>query len=67
MQDLDQSHPQWEIEADYLGQLCATLLVTVSPRRIVMGGGVMRQARLLPLIRWRLLHWLGGSMDAADG
>jgi fructokinase len=33
------SHPQWEIEADYLGQLCAQLVLTISPRRIVIGGG----------------------------
>jgi fructokinase len=63
LQDLDQSHPQWEIEADYLGQLCALLVFTVSPQRIVMGGGVMSQARLLPLIRQRLLHWLGGYIN----
>jgi fructokinase len=66
LQDLDHSHPQWEIEADYLGQLCALLVVTVSPQRIVMGGGVMTQARLLPLIRQRLLHWLGGYIDRSE-
>jgi fructokinase len=63
---LDESHPQWEIEADYLGQLCAQLVLTVSPRRIIMGGGVMSQARLLPLIRPRLSHWLGGYIDRRE-
>jgi fructokinase len=63
LQELDHSHPQWEIEADYLGQLCALLVVTVSPQRIVMGGGVMSQVRLLPLIRRRLLYWLGGYIN----
>ena len=66
LQQLDEAHPQWEIEADYLGQLCAQLVVTVSPQRIVMGGGVMSQARLLPLIRPRLLHWLGGYIDRSE-
>ena len=66
LQQLDATHPQWEIEADYLGQLCAQLVVTVSPRRIIMGGGVMSQARLLPLIRQRLLHWLGGYIDRGE-
>jgi fructokinase len=61
--ELDETHPQWEIEADYLGQLCSQLVVAVSPRRIVMGGGVMSQPRLLPLIRPRLRHWLGGYID----
>jgi fructokinase len=63
---LDESHPQWEIEADYLGQLCAQLVATVSPQRIIMGGGVMSQARLLPLIRPRLRHWLGGYIDRRE-
>ncbi len=45
---LDAAHPQWELEADYLGQLCAQLVFTLSPQRIVMGGGVMSQLQLLP-------------------
>jgi fructokinase len=66
LRQLDESHPQWEIEADYLGQLCAQLVATVSPQRIIMGGGVMSQARLLPLIRPRLRHWLGGYIDRSE-
>jgi fructokinase len=63
LQELDAAHAQWDIEADYLGQLCALLVVTVSPQRIVMGGGVMSQARLLPLVRERMRHWLRGYVD----
>jgi fructokinase len=66
LSQIEESHPQWEIEADYLGQLCAQLVVTVSPQRIVMGGGVMNQARLLPLIRPRLCRWLGGYIDRRE-
>jgi fructokinase len=66
LRELEETHPQWEIEADYLGQLCAQLVVTVSPQRIIMGGGVMSQPRLLPLIRPRLQHWLGGYIDRSE-
>jgi fructokinase len=60
---LEAQHPQWDILADYLGQLCMTLVLTTSPRRIVMGGGVMSQLRLLPMIRARVKDLLHGYVD----
>jgi fructokinase len=63
---LDAAHVQWAMQADYLGQLCAQLVLTVSPQRIILGGGVMAQARLFPLIRQRTLHWLGGYVDRSE-
>ncbi len=63
-------HPIWEIEADYLGQLCAQLTLTLSPQRIVLGGGVLQHTRLFPLIRARTRHWLGGYIarhEVEDG
>jgi len=63
---LPETHPQWEIQADYLGQMCQALVLTVSPRRIIMGGGVMNQLRLLPLIHGRLQHWLQGYIDRQE-
>lgn len=64
---LPEDHPFWEVESDYLGQLCASLFVTVAPMRIVLGGGVMKQHRLFPLIRRRTLDLLGGYLGAIDG
>jgi fructokinase len=58
--DAPDDHPIWAIEADYLGQLCAQLVLTLSPQRIVLGGGVMQHARLFPAVRERTRHWLGG-------
>ena len=49
----------WDIEADYLGQLCAQLVATLSPHRILLGGGVMQQERLFGLVQTRMRHWLG--------
>jgi fructokinase len=66
LKDIAPAHPQWDIEADYLGQLCAQLVLMVSPQRIVLGGGVMNHTKLLPLIRRRLLHWLGGYVERAE-
>ncbi|NKJ44530.1 ROK family protein [Novosphingobium sp. SG720] len=63
-------HTFWQVQADYLAQLCVTLLLGLAPQRIVLGGGVMRQERLFPLIRARTAALLAGyfhpARDAAD-
>lgn len=58
--DLPADHPAFAIEADYLGQLCASLILTVAPEHIVLGGGVMAQERLFPMIRAETLRRLAG-------
>lgn len=57
-------HPFWEVESHYLAQLCASLFLTVAPRRIVLGGGVMKQHRLFPLIHEKTADILGGYLVA---
>jgi fructokinase len=52
--ELPPDHPAWGLEAGYLAFAAANLVCTLSPRRIIMGGGVMQQAHLCPLIRTRL-------------
>jgi fructokinase len=64
--DLAANHGQWEIEADYLGQLCSQLLMTLSPQRILLGGGVMTHPQLLAPIRARLQHWACGYVDRKE-
>lgn len=61
-----EDHPFWEVEADYLAQLCMTLFLTTAPDRIVFGGGVMKQERLFPRIRARTLELLAGYLQGAD-
>lgn len=65
LRHLDAAHMQWQIEADYLGQLCAQLVLTLSPQRIIVGGGVMAE-RLFPLVRQRTRHWLGGYVNRCE-
>lgn len=57
---LPASHPAHALIADYLGQLCAQLVLAASPRRIILGGGVLGDHRLLPDISASLQRWLGG-------
>ena len=57
---LPPEHPAWGLEAEYLAQMCVNITLTLSPERIILGGGVMGQERLLPAIRERTAALLGG-------
>jgi fructokinase len=48
---LPTGHPAASILGNYLGQLAATIVLILSSDRIVFGGGVMREGRLLSHIR----------------
>lgn len=41
----------WEIEAYYIAQALVDYIMVLSPEKIILGGGVMHQPQLLPLIR----------------
>lgn len=45
--------------ADYLGQVCANLVLTLSPHRIVLGGGVGKTPGLVPEVHGAMLRHLG--------
>jgi fructokinase len=66
LSELPADHLQWQLQGDYLGQLCALLVMTVSPQRIILGGGVMSQSRLLPLIRTATRRWVAGYVDRPE-
>ncbi len=57
---LPTNHITWEFEAYYIAQLLVSLILTVSPQRIVLGGGVMHQKQLLPLIHEQVKTLLNG-------
>jgi fructokinase len=59
-------HPIWRLEAAYLAQALATYVLILSPRRIVLGGGVMQQGHLLALVRRRLTEVLAGYVDRPE-
>lgn len=59
-------HAVWELEADYLALGIVNLICAFSPERIILGGGVMRQPALLPLIRVRIRELLAGYIAAPE-
>jgi fructokinase len=56
----------WELEAEYLALGIVNLVCACSPQRIILGGGVMRQPVLLPLIRRRVHELLAGYIAAPE-
>ena len=61
--ELPPDHEAWALEAEYLALSLRTFVCTLSPRRIIMGGGVMHVEGLFPLIRKRLLELLAGYVQ----
>jgi fructokinase len=57
---LPDDHPAWELEAEYLAYGIANLIFTLSPQRIVLGGGVMQRAGLLKKVQQKVKSFLNG-------
>ena len=62
--DLPDDHPVFAMEAHYLAQMCVNLIVTVSPQKIVLGGGVLQRKALLPMVRKETVKLLGGYVQS---
>lgn len=60
---LPADHPAWDLEARYLGLAIANLVCTLSPERIILGGGVMHQTHLFPRIRHVVRETLAGYVQ----
>lgn len=65
-EELPPDHPAWILEAEYLSLGIVTFICTLSPQRIALGGGVMKQAHLFPLIRKRVRALLNGYLPLLD-
>lgn len=61
--ELPIDHPAWEMEAHYLAHALMNYVLILSPQKIVMGGGVMKQSQLFPLIRTKLQELLQGYVQ----
>lgn len=48
--DLPSEHEAWDLEAYYLAAACANYTLILSPNKIILGGGVMKQKNLFSKI-----------------
>ena len=65
-QTLPEDHAAWDLEAHYLALAIANLSFTLSPQRVVLGGGVMQRAALYPMIRGKLSALLNSYIDPPE-
>jgi fructokinase len=56
----------WEREADLIARALMQYICCYSPRKIILGGGVMHVEKLFPLIRQKTLEYLGGYIDTPE-
>ena len=54
----------WNIEAGYIASALMNYILTLSPTRIILGGGVMQREFLLPRVRTRVCELLNGYVSS---
>lgn len=65
-QELTENEEVWEMEAYYLAQALMSYTLTLSPEKIILGGGVMKQTQLFPLIRNAFSELLNNYVQTPD-
>jgi fructokinase len=65
-EQLPPDHQAWRLEAHYLALGVNNLICTLSPQRIILGGGVMRQQFLFEMIRRETAQLLNGYIQTRE-
>ena len=61
---LPADHPAWDLEAEYIAMALQGFICTLSPQKIILGGGVFQQPGLLPLVREKTLARLNDYVQS---
>lgn len=56
----------WDLEAYYIAQALTGYILTLSPEVIILGGGIMHQEQLFPMIRSYVKEMLGGYIKTDE-
>ena len=63
-EELEDVPKVWEMEAFYIGQALMDYICVLSPEKIILGGGVMKQRQLFPLIRAEVARLMNSYLAA---
>jgi len=56
-------HPFWDVEAGYIAYALVNYILTLTPRKIILGGGAMQNEFMFPKIRARVQDLLKGYVN----
>ncbi len=65
-QELADRDDVWDLEAYYLAQALVNYIMTLSPQKIIMGGGVMHMEGLLDRVRSKVTDLLAGYLKTDE-
>jgi fructokinase len=60
---LPDDHPYWDLEAGYIAQALVNYILSLSPKRIIIGGGVMQKSFMFPWVRQKTQELLNGYVS----
>lgn len=64
--ELDGKIEVWELEAYYIAQALTNYIMILSPQKIILGGGVMKQLQLFPLIHQEVTKAVRGYLNTSQ-
>ena len=64
--ELKDKEEVWDLEAYYIAQALCGYILTISPEIIILGGGVMHQEQLFPMIRSYVKEMLNGYIKTEE-
>lgn len=59
-------HKAWELEGYYIAQALINYILILSPEKIILGGGVMKQKQLFPIIRKNIKELLNDYVQTKE-
>jgi fructokinase len=62
-EEIDSNHPAWDLEAHYIAAALCNTIYVLSPKKIILGGGVMHKEFLFPKIRAEVVRMIAGYIQ----